>query len=87
MATLRLAIDRQAKDSEPVYVDVTVWEQLARTCVEHLGKGSEVGVTGRLDYRQWETDRGEKRSRHEVAAHVVDFLRRPAAKDDSEQAA
>lgn len=84
VATLRLAIDRRSRDSEPVYVDVVAWEKLATTCVEHLGKGHEVAVSGRLDYSEWTDDDGAKHSRHTVVGSQVDFLRRPAAQGDSE---
>lgn len=76
---MRVAIDRPGEDTGAVFVDVTAWERLAETCSEHLGKGRQVAVSGRLEYREWTDDQGSRHSRHEVVAHSVDFLARPAS--------
>ena len=79
---LRLASDRRDRDAAPVYVDVVVWEKLGEACAQHLGKGRQVAVQGRLDYREWKTDDGSLRSKHEIVANQVLFLARP--QNDSE---
>ncbi|HEY5493177.1 MAG TPA: single-stranded DNA-binding protein, partial [Candidatus Anoxymicrobiaceae bacterium] len=55
----------------------------------YLRKGSGVAIEGRLRYRSWETDDGQKRSVVEVEAQNVQFLPRggeqqagPAEKSD-----
>ena len=58
MATtkLRLAVPRRKKDGEeqaPVYVDVVTFGKQAEAVAEHLAKGRRVGITGRLEYREW----------------------------------
>ncbi|MFM8552335.1 MAG: single-stranded DNA-binding protein, partial [Nitrospiraceae bacterium] len=40
----------------------------------YLSKGSGVIVDGRLQQRRWETEDGQKRSKHEVVAQTVNFL-------------
>ena len=77
VAKMRLAVSRRDRDADPVYVDVVAYQGLAELCAEHLAKGRQVAVTGRLDYQEWEHE-GTRRSKHEVIAAEVDFLARPA---------
>lgn len=67
-----------------MFVEVVTYGSLAETVAEHLTLGREVGVTGCIDYREWEAEDGSKRSKYEVVADQVDFLR--AGKDQTEQA-
>jgi single-strand DNA-binding protein len=83
VGNLRLAVDRRDREAAPVYVDVTVWNAQAETCAQHLAKGRQVGVTGRLDYQEWKAEDGSTRSRHEVIASDVEFLARPKGNDGS----
>jgi single-strand DNA-binding protein len=39
-----------------------------------LSKGHGVIIDGRLQQRRWETDDGQKRSKHEVVAQTVNYL-------------
>jgi single-strand DNA-binding protein len=77
IGTLRVAVDRGRRDGA-VFVDVKCFEGQARACTQHLGKGHEVAVSGRLELEEWEAEGGGKRSRHYVIAEWVEFLRRPA---------
>jgi single-strand DNA-binding protein len=83
VGNLRLAVDRRDRDADPVYIDVVCWNGLAETCAQYLAKGRQVGVTGRLDYREWDADDGAHRSKHEIIATDVEFLNRP--KDHQDQ--
>ena len=76
VCNMRLAVSRRDRDAAPVYVDVVAYDGLAEVCAEHLEKGRQVAVSGRLDYQQWEHE-GQRRSKHEVIAAEVDFLARP----------
>jgi single-strand DNA-binding protein len=60
-----------------VFVDVVTFAALARSCAEHLTKGRQVAVTGRLELSEWEDGKGQRRSRHEVIADEVSFLDSP----------
>lgn len=53
------------------FVDFTVFGRRAELFVEKAKKGDFVGVDGRLDFSQWETDGGEKRSKLAVVANEV----------------
>ena len=65
------------KKTEVCFVDVVVWRRQAETCHEYLSKGSPIFVEGRLQFDQWETSDGEKRSKLRVIANRVQFLGRP----------
>jgi single-strand DNA-binding protein len=70
---LRLAVDNPGRGGEPgkpTYVDVATFGKHAEACAAHLGKGRQVGVSGRLVFREWETKDGSKRSAHEVRGSV-----------------
>ena len=56
------------------FVDVTVWGRQAETCAQFLRKGSPALVEGKLQYDQWETPEGGKRSKLRVVADRVRFL-------------
>lgn len=74
---LRLAVDngksRDGVDREATFVDVATFDAPARACAEHLTKGRQVAVSGRLVYREWEAEDGSRRSKHSVIGRV-EFL-------------
>jgi len=67
---------RQADDlkEEVCYIDIVVFGKQAEHCGQYLSKGNGVIVDGRLQQRRWETEDGQKRSKHEVVAQTVTFL-------------
>lgn len=74
-----LAVNRKYKagdewKEEVTYIDITVWGKTAENCAEYLSKGRPVFIEGRLQFSQWETDDGQKRSKLEVVANQVQFL-------------
>jgi len=74
---LRIAVDngksRDGDERDATFVDVSTFDAAARACTEHLTKGRQVAVSGRLVYRQWDADDGSKRSKHSVIGRV-EFL-------------
>ena len=58
------------------FADIVVWGRQAEACGEHLRKGSPVMVEGRLQFDQWQTEAGERRSRLRVKASRIQFLGR-----------
>ena len=76
----RLAVNRTyttqsgEKKEEVCYVTVVVWGKQAESCHTFLKKGSSVFVEGRLQYRSWEAEGGEKKNVLEVVAERVQFL-------------
>jgi single-strand DNA-binding protein len=58
---------------------IVVFGKLADICAEHLGKGRQVYVEGRLTTREYEAKNGSgKRYRTEIVARQVRFLGRRA---------
>lgn len=76
-----MAINRRYRQGEEwrdevCYVDVVTFGRQAETAGEYLSKGNLVMVEGRLQWRSWETEDGQKRSKHEVVANNVQFMPR-----------
>ena len=91
VAGFGLAINRKYKQNnewkeEVCFVDITVWGKQAENCAEYLNKGNSVFVEGRLNYRSWETEQGQKRNKLEIVASNVQFLSRPAKNINAEGA-
>ena len=81
VCSLRLASNTRRKDSasgewrdKPNYFDVTVWGAQGENCARFLAKGRAVAVDGRLEWREWTTDGGDKRQAVEIVADAVQFL-------------
>jgi single-strand DNA-binding protein len=78
VCALQVAVQRRGPTGDPepgvIYVDVTAYERLARTCAEHVAEGQRVGVVGRLERDDSLDQRGPRRSRWEVHAYQVDLL-------------
>ncbi len=75
------------RKEETCFITVVVWDKQAQTCAEYLGKGRQVLVEGRLQHRSWETQDGQKRTKHEVVAERVQFVggRKEAAPSSEEE--
>ena len=59
---------------EVCFVDVTVFGSTAEAVATHLSKGRKVVVEGRLQFRAWESEMGQRRSKLEVVAERVNFM-------------
>ena len=78
---LRVAVNSRRKDGQtgewvdkPNYFDVPVWGAQGENCANYLNKGRPVAVEGRLDWREWEDQGGNKRQSVEIIANTVQFL-------------
>jgi len=81
VCSLRIAVNTRRKDSatgqwteKPNYFDVTVWGNQGENCAQYLAKGRPVAIDGRLEWREWETQEGNKRQAVEIVADTVQFL-------------
>ncbi|MDQ3672331.1 MAG: single-stranded DNA-binding protein [Actinomycetota bacterium] len=80
VCSLRLAVNTRRKDEsgqwidKPNYFDITVWGQQGENCAQYLAKGRPVAIDGRLEWREWEAQDGNKRQAVEVVADSVQFL-------------
>jgi single-strand DNA-binding protein len=66
---LRLAVN-EGRDRAPLYIDVSVFGASGEAAARYLAKGREVGVTGRLAFREWTSADGVRRNRHSVIGNV-----------------
>ncbi len=55
---------------------IVAWGRLAEICGEHLSKGKQVYIEGRLQTREWEDRDGNKRRTTEVTAQQLLMLGR-----------
>lgn len=77
ICSLRIAMDRRGEQEGAIYTDVKTFGRQAEVCAEHLEKGRQVAISGRLELDEWEGDGGTKRSKLYVIADRVDFLGAP----------
>jgi single-strand DNA-binding protein len=66
---LRMAVNDR-RDQLPMFIDVATFGAGADACAQHLAKGRQVAVTGRLILEQWTAKDGSKRSKHQVLGPV-----------------
>ena len=88
LAKLRVAVNKSVKkdgqwENQPMYFDVDVWGRTAEVCGQYLTRGSKVTVSGRLDWREWETDAGEKRQAVLIVASGVELPTKREAEQQS----
>ncbi len=79
VANFGLAVNRRFRQGddqkdEVCFVDIVAFGKQAENCGQYLSKGDGAIIDGRLHYRQWETEEGQRRSKHEVVAQSVTFL-------------
>ncbi|ETX02552.1 MAG: hypothetical protein ETSY1_03185 [Candidatus Entotheonella factor] len=81
IANFGMAINRRYRQGEEwreevCYIDIVTFGRQAETVGEYLSKGNLAMIEGRLQWRSWETEDGQKRSKHEVVANNVQFMPR-----------
>jgi single-strand DNA-binding protein len=81
VCALCLAVNTRRKSSDtgewvdqPNYFDVSVFGAQGESCARYLSKGRAVAVDGRLRWREWTTQEGQKRQAVDVVAETVQFL-------------
>lgn len=82
-----LAVNRKYKQGEEMkeevtFINIVVFGKQADTCGQYLNKGSNVLIEGRLQERRWETEDGQKRSKHEVVAQNIRFMSKKQGASD-----
>jgi single-strand DNA-binding protein len=80
VCSLRIASNTRRKDGsgnwvdKPNYFDVTVWGAQGENCANYLSKGRPIALDGRLEWREWEDQNGNKRQAVDIIADSVQFL-------------
>ena len=85
VTTFGLAVNRRSgqgdeRREEVCFVDIVAFGREAETSSEFLSKGRPVLIEGRLQWRSWEGQDGQKRSKHEVVAERIQFM--PRAREE-----
>ena len=68
------------RKEEVCFVDIVAFGRQAETASEFLSKGRAALIEGRLQWRSWEGQDGQKRSKHEVVAERIQFM--PRAREE-----
>lgn len=78
---LGIAVNDRKKNNEtgawedvPNFFDAVVWGARGESLSRFLTKGTKVVISGRLRWRQWTNNEGEKRSKVEIVADDVEFM-------------
>jgi single-strand DNA-binding protein len=80
VCSLRIATNSRRREAsgewvdKPNYFSVTVWGAQGENCARFLSKGRPVAIDGRLDWREWQGQDGQKRESVEIVAESVQFL-------------
>ncbi len=76
--SITVAVNRRftnaAGEREADFIPVVVWNKQAENVAKYCAKGSQVGVTGRIQTRSYDAQDGTKRYVTEVVADNVTFL-------------
>lgn len=81
VCSLRVAVNDRVKDpttgewgDKANYFDVDVFGGQGERCAQYLARGRQVAVSGRLRWREWETQDGQKRQAVSIVADNVQFI-------------
>src|SRR4051812_2003596 len=80
VCSLRLAVNTRRRDQDgqwvdkPNFFDITVWGAQGENCAQYLQKGRPVAIDGRLEWREWQDQQGNKRQSVDIIADSVQFL-------------
>jgi single-strand DNA-binding protein len=90
VATFGMAMNRRSgqgdeRKEEVCFVDIVVFGREAETASEYLSKGRQALIEGRLQWRSWEGQDGQKRSKHEIVAERIQLCREGVRKGWSAQ--
>ena len=85
VSTFGLAVNRRynqgdERKEEVCFVDIVAFSRQAEIAGEYLSKGRMALIEGRLRWRTWESQDGQKRSKHEVVADMIHLM--PRARDE-----
>jgi single-strand DNA-binding protein len=81
VCSLRVAVNDRVKDpntgewgDKPNYFDVDVFGAQGERCSQYLARGRQVAIAGRLRWREWESQDGQKRQAVSIVADNVQFI-------------
>jgi single-strand DNA-binding protein len=87
--------DGWGENKKTAWIGVVLWEKKAELAAQHLHKGDQVGITGRLSQDSWDDkETGKKQTKTKVTADSMHFVggkkegqsAAPATQDDHNRA-
>lgn len=82
VASFTLAVDKFGEGAD--FINCVVWNKQAENLAKYQKKGGQIGITGRLQTRDYDDEKGNKRYITEVIADNIEYL--GAKKGESNQA-
>lgn len=78
VASFCLAVNRKfakvGEERQADFFNIIAWNKLAENISKYLSKGNQVAISGRLETRSWDDEKGQKRYATEIIAEEVDFI-------------
>ena len=69
-----LAVNRPYKDEQADFINCVAWNKTAETIANYVSKGTMIGIEGRLQVRNYETEAGVRQYISEVLVNRFTFL-------------
>lgn len=89
VSNITIAVPRAYKNADGEYetdfVDVVLWNGIAENTAEYCHKGDIIGVKGRIQTSNYETENGEKRKSTQIIAEKITFLSSNKEKTNDEE--
>ena len=86
VSNITIAVPRSYKNENGEYdtdfVKCTMWSGVAENTAEYCHKGDIIGVKGRIQTSNYETEDGEKRKSTQIVAEKITFLSSSKDKKD-----
>ena len=73
VTSFTLAVDRDFGDKKTDFIDCVAWKQTDELVCNYFHKGSLAVASGRLQFRDWEDQNGNKRRNAEVVVDSIYF--------------
>ena len=77
VANFNLAVNRrfvkENEERQADFINIVAWSKTAEFINKYFRKGQQIGITGRVQTRNWEDEEGKKHYITEVLAEEVDF--------------
>jgi len=77
VVNFRIAVDRVRKQEgqpDADFLDIVAFGKTGEFVAQYLDKGARVGIEGRIQSRNWQTNDGQKRTSVEIVANTVQQL-------------
>ena len=84
VTSFSVAVNSKFGDKENTeWFSIVTWDKLAETCNQHLSKGQQVYVEGRIQTHKWEDDKGTHYKSEVIAGRVIFLGKRETTEVDS----